>query len=134
MLYHLRHTLEPGDAPAFATLLAELGWGASDNIGHAETLLHGATWFALAEKEGHLVGYVRALSDRTTVTYLAEIGVAKAHRRRGLGSALLDAVVAEFGYTAIYASASPEAVSLLAKHGIRARPEYFIACARKPSL
>lgn len=67
MTHQLRHTFAPGDAAALAGLLAELGWGAS-SAGHAEALLLRATWFALAEVDGRVVGYVRALSDRTAVT------------------------------------------------------------------
>lgn len=80
------------------------------------------------------MGYARALSDCAAVTYLAELGVAAAHRRCGIGSALLGALVTgELGRTAIYAAATPGAVPLLTRHGIRARPGHFIACARKPT-
>ena len=129
----LRHTLAPGDGAALATLLADLGWDKRNDADHAEALLRGATWFTLAEADSRLVGYVRALSDRIAVTYLAELGVSGAYRRRGIGSALLAAAVTEFGCTTIYADAAPEAVPLLARHDIRARPEHLIACARKPS-
>lgn len=132
MTCRLRHTLAPGDAAALAGLLAELGWGGRDDAARAEALLRGATWFALAEADGGLVGYARALSDGVAVTYLAELGVAAAHRRRGIGSALLGAAVAGFGHTAIYADAVPGAAALLARHGVRPRPGHLIACARTP--
>ena len=131
MQISLRHTCDPGDGVALAALLAELGWGERGDVDAAEALLRGATWFALAEVDGQLVGYVRALSDRTVVTYLAELGVAAAHRRQGIGSHLLAAAVSAFGHTTIYADAAPDVLRLLARHGIRARSEHLIACARK---
>lgn len=59
------------------------------------------------------MGYVRALSDRVAVTYLAEVAVAASHRRQGIGAALIARCLEAFKNTAVFASASPEAVPLL---------------------
>ena len=42
---------------------------------------------------GELVGFARALSDGVALAYLADVFVADAHRRRGLGHALVTAMV-----------------------------------------
>jgi GNAT superfamily N-acetyltransferase len=46
-----------------------------------------------AYRDGKQVGYARAITDRATFAYLADVYVNEAHRGRGLGKALVEAVV-----------------------------------------
>ncbi len=42
---------------------------------------------------GEMVGFARAVSDGVALAYLADVFVEPAHRRRGLGSALVAAII-----------------------------------------
>lgn len=126
----LRHTLLSDDTEALTALMASLGWGDS---AHTAAVFSASTWFSIAEVNDKVVGYARAFSDRIAVTYLVEVGVAPTYRRQGIGSALIQSCLTAFGHTAIYADVVPDAISLLARHGIKPRPTYFIACARGPA-
>jgi GNAT superfamily N-acetyltransferase len=131
----IRETLEPGDLDVLGALIASLRWVSTDvtPAEQMERLLAGATWFAIAEVDGRAVGYVRALSDRVAVTYLAEVAVAASHRRQGIGAALIARCLEVFKNTAVFASASPEAVPLLEHHGVRSRPSWYVAAAKGPA-
>ena len=131
---HVRHTVTPGDVPHIAQLWALLGWGTDDGDGqkHAALALAGSSWIALAEVDGQFAGYARALSDGVLVTYLVEVAVLPAFRRRGVGGTLIRSCVEAFRHTAVYADASPAVVGLHTRYGLVPRPSYLTACARGP--
>lgn len=131
---HIRHTYTSDDLPKLAQLWAQLGWGEADAKGQerAGLALAGSTWIALAELEGEFAGYARALSDGLLVTYLVEVAVLPACRRRGVGGALILSCLNAFRHTAVYADAAPEIVGLNTRYGLIPRPSHLTACARGP--
>lgn len=132
----IRTTLALGDGEALVRLLFDIGWGSATDYQpeRVEAMLLASTWFAVAEGRGQVLGYVRALSDEVSTTYLAEIAVAREFQRQGIGSALLEAAIARFGRTtAVYADAAPAVVGFLERYGLRPRPEFLVACARAAS-
>ncbi len=44
----------------------------------------------VAEKDGELIGFLRAISDSSVTTFVCELLVAPQYRGRGIGAALLD--------------------------------------------
>jgi GNAT superfamily N-acetyltransferase len=88
-------TLRPwnaADFPAIQALSAAGGWTTPAERPEASL----ASWKAanpaiVAEADGEIIGFLRALSDGAVTTYVAELLVAPAWRGRGLGRALLDA-------------------------------------------
>ena len=64
------------------------------------------------------------------VTYLVEVAVMPALRRRGIGAALIQACLDRFAHTAIYADAVPEIVELNRRHGLLPCEAHLTACAR----
>jgi GNAT superfamily N-acetyltransferase len=79
-----------------------------------------AAWPAVAEYEGELVGFLRALSDGAVSTYVAEVLVAPHWRGRGLGRALLDACQQLVPTTRLDLLAIPAAVAFYERAGFTA--------------
>ncbi|WP_376094398.1 GNAT family N-acetyltransferase [Roseomonas sp. CCTCC AB2023176] len=127
----IRGHLLPDDTTQAAELLFRLGWSAKVDPEATERRLRGATWFALAVVDRRVVGFVRALSDGIAVTYIAELGVAPEVRRRGIGSLLLSAAVAEFRETVVHADASLRTLPVVARAGIVPRSLDIVECASR---
>jgi len=81
----------------WAFLSSQAYWARWRSRADVEQQLDGA-WRVVAayvEDTGELVGFARALSDGVALAYLADVFVADAHRGRGLGHALVTAMVDE---------------------------------------
>lgn len=80
------------DCAAIAALSAAEGWPTPTDRPQASLVSWQAAWPAIIaeDADGEIIGFLRALSDGAVSTYVAELLVAPAWRRRGLGSALLD--------------------------------------------
>jgi GNAT superfamily N-acetyltransferase len=130
----IRHAIDPGDIPPLIDLWVQLGWGKPGDTTPdlVRQALAGSTWVAVAKLDGRFAGYARALSDGCIVTYLAEVAVVPALRRRGVGGALVESCLHAFRHTAIYADAAPDTVEFTRRHGLMPRPSYLTACARGP--
>jgi ribosomal protein S18 acetylase RimI-like enzyme len=50
----------------------------------------------VAVRDGHVVGFIRVISDGEVVSYVTEVAVDAGARFQGIGRALIDAVAAEF--------------------------------------
>jgi ribosomal protein S18 acetylase RimI-like enzyme len=91
--------------PAFAKLLA--GWGRFGDravVGEEQNHRVGAAWFRLWRSEVHSYGFIDAHSPELA------IAVASAYRGRGIGRALLEALIATArgdGFPALSLSVSP---------------------------
>ena len=85
---------------------------------------HPATWFAVAEQDGRVVGYV-VLIVAADEAELGNIAIAETERRHGIGSRLLAATIAEAarrGAASVYLEvrdSNAAARSLYAAHGFR---------------
>ncbi|WP_158600869.1 GNAT family N-acetyltransferase [Teichococcus wenyumeiae] len=56
------------------------------------------------------------------VTYLVEVAVVPAYRRRGVGGALIRSCFDAFRHTAIYADAAPDIIGLNTRYGLLPPP------------
>jgi GNAT superfamily N-acetyltransferase len=79
----------------------------------------------------HLTGMIRAFTDNTFVTYIAEICVAPEFQRQGIGKALVKAVVDRFQHTAIFADVFNGHEQPFIGAGITPKSK-LIACSRAP--
>ncbi|MGX7825234.1 GNAT family N-acetyltransferase [Actinokineospora sp. 24-640] len=75
-------------------LYAAVGWSAyTDSPSLLQAGVDGASYVVTARQGGRLVGLARALSDGATVCYLQDVLVHPAEQRRGIGRALVGAVL-----------------------------------------
>jgi GNAT superfamily N-acetyltransferase len=75
-------------------LYEAVGWTAyTDSPGLLRAAVDGASYVVTARRGGRLVGLARALSDDATVCYLQDVLVHPAEQRRGIGRALVTAVL-----------------------------------------
>lgn len=81
------------------SLYASVGWTAYTD--HPETLKNGFehSLLTLAAYEGdELLGILRAVGDGHTIVFIQDILVFPAHQRKGVGSALIQSVLARFSH------------------------------------
>jgi len=126
----IRHEAAPHDFAAIAVLWGDIRWGRPDQEAMVERALGGSDWIAIAEIDGQFAGYGRAFSDSVIVTYLTEVAVVPAFRRRGVATAIVKDCLDCFSETSIYADAGPEILPLLQRIGLLPRPRYLTACSR----
>jgi GNAT superfamily N-acetyltransferase len=85
------------DPPAFVRLFATAGWDPQDRLtvaAAAEALA--PTWYAVSAYEGErLVGTGRIIGDGVLHALLVDVIVDPAYRHRGIGSAIVERLVAE---------------------------------------
>ena len=85
----------PADLDAVHRLLCAHGWAA--RVGPPRVLaglIAASQRVFVADAEGEVVGFVRALTDGCSNGYLSMLVVAPAWRRRGIGCALVEAATA----------------------------------------
>ena len=82
---------EAGDAAQVRALVARYGWAqrVPDDATMAR-LIDAATRCVVAEVDGHVVGFGRAITDDISNGYLSMVVVAEEHRRRGIGRQLVE--------------------------------------------
>ena len=83
--------------------------------------------FSLLAPDGSQAGFARAITDRATYAYLADVYVAEAHRGRGLGTWLVQTIVEHPDLQGLrrWALATADAHGLYARFGFGppVRPE-----------
>jgi ribosomal protein S18 acetylase RimI-like enzyme len=86
--------IRPSEFEAARQLLVANGWDrrVSDGAEFAQ-LLSRSPLALVAVDEGHVVGFLRALTDGLANGYLSMVVVAESHRRRGIGRALVQAAM-----------------------------------------
>jgi predicted N-acetyltransferase YhbS len=88
--------IQPGEIEAARRLLAANGW--AERVADAEQfrrLVDASQRAVVAVEDGQVVGFVRALCDDISNGYIAMVVVADTHRRRGVGRAMLEAVMGD---------------------------------------
>jgi GNAT superfamily N-acetyltransferase len=92
-----RITTDPAEIDHVAVwqwLHDESYWAAGRPREVQERAVAGSLCFGLLDAEGNTAGFARVVTDRATFAWLADVVVLPAHRGRGLGKALVGAVVA----------------------------------------
>lgn len=87
------------DEAEIARLYADAGWTAYTRglpalrEGFARSLC-----VLAAYEDGELLGLLRAVGDGATIVYIQDILVFREHRRRGVGTALLQSALEQYGH------------------------------------
>lgn len=112
---------QPADLPAVHQLLRDNGWPES-----ALPTVEAIDWSIafVAIDAARVVGFVRIISDRTMVSYIAEIAVATDMRFKGVGQRLIDACERQFPKARIDLLSTLAARSFYENVGFARRPGY----------
>jgi GNAT superfamily N-acetyltransferase len=60
-----------------------------DNPSHLERMIQGSNLLVTARENGHLIGFLRGLSDFCYRCFIADLAVAKAYQGKGVGREIL---------------------------------------------
>lgn len=84
--------------------------------------------------DGELIGWIRALSDDVSTTWIPEMVVHPEYGRLGVDGMLLDAVMGKYNHTTVYFQTFhtdfTERASFYGERGIKPMPN-LIVCAKK---
>ena len=88
--------IQPSEIEAARRLLAANGWAKRvADAAQFQLLVSRSQRALVAVDNGEVIGFARALCDDISNGYLAMLVVAQSHRRRGIGQALVKAVMGE---------------------------------------
>ena len=82
------------DVEAVHAFLTRSYWSPGIPLEPVERAIAGSVSFAVLTGDGELAGFARAVTDRATYAYLADVFVTEPHRGKGLGVWLVEAVLA----------------------------------------
>ena len=86
-------SIQAGELEAARRLLRENGWERVNDADEFRLLISRSQHALVALANGEVVGFARALSDGLSNGYITMLVVADSHRRKGVGRALIDAIV-----------------------------------------
>ena len=95
--YRIEKSFDPGFLAAAARLYRIAGWvDEADDCGFLKSALENSCAVCVArDGDGALVGMGRALGDGVSDAYIQDVVVDPAFRRRGVGGAIVRALIAE---------------------------------------
>ena len=88
--------VQPAELEAARLLLETSGW--DHRVADAESfreLIANSQHALVAVENGEVIGFLRALGDGMSNGYISMVVVAEAHRRKGIGRALVNAVMGD---------------------------------------
>ncbi len=68
-------------------------WGRGRTFKAVQRTIDNSLCFGAYDREGHLAGFARVVTDLTIFAYLMDVFVLEEHRSRGLGKQLIDHIV-----------------------------------------
>ncbi len=68
-------------------------WGRGRTLEAVQRTIDNSLCFGAYDKEGHLAGFARVVTDLTIFAYLMDVFVLEEHRSRGLGRQLINHIV-----------------------------------------
>ena len=114
-----------------AGLYSDAGWGEFYGNEHIlKERFENSTFSAFSTHDEKVVGCIRVLSDRVSITWIAEILVAKEYQRQGIGRELVACTLKEFQHTDIYLETFGNAAGFFEKCGLSVRPA-MVVCSKK---
>lgn len=85
---------EAGDIKAIYSLLSACGWEHRlGDVSHLAQLISASQRALVAEINGEIVGFVRAITDELSNGYVSMVAVTERHRGQGIGRALVKALI-----------------------------------------
>lgn len=125
-------------ADAFKSLYDTTAWGpASRDAAFYQAALTGSWRARSAYAEGQLIGFVRAISDGHLHAFITEMIVRPEHQGRGLGAALLAAIVADCqaaGLSDIQLFCAKGKAPFYQRHGFVCRPDDAPGMQYRPAV
>lgn len=102
------------------TILSTTFWARGRSRATMDTVVAASRNYAMYADDGAQVAYARAVTDGATFAWVADVVVDPAHRRQGLGTRIVDGLMADLeglGLKRVLLKASPDGHELYRRAG-----------------
>ena len=94
---HEIQPLDEVDIAAICRLYDAVGWSVyTQDPARLEAAIRGSHRVMVVRESGALIGLIRSISDGVTIAYIQDILVHPDHQRRGIGQAMIQAMLAQY--------------------------------------